>query len=185
MVSAVDKRRSIKIEEMLEGFIKTFSKYSLDQTTIQKLAKEMEMTPSLIYTYFENKDDIVFKCTQYHHEKIQRGIIAALNLDFESDLHQGPENVMHYVDSKLEICSFLLQVMAHPKYCMAMEDSKFMIDRCMLQYTGRLVDLYQISPRTADGIALLINSIINDYILKKSKERFYLQFDCVVALLKK
>ncbi len=185
MVSAVDKRRSVKTEEMLEGFIKTFSKYSLDQTTIQKLAKEMKMTPSLIYTYFENKDDIIFKCTQYHHEKIQNGIIAALNADFEGVLTEGPKNVMQYVDSKLEICSFLIQVMAHPKYCMAMEETKFMVDRCMQQYTTKLVTQYQLSPKTADGLALLMNSIINDYILKKSKERFYMQFNSVIDLLQR
>lgn len=185
MLTSRNKRREVRTEEMLEGFIKTFAVHSLDKTTIQKLAQDMDMTPSLIYSYFTNKDDIIFKCTRYHHEKIQKGIIRVLALNSGSDLRKTQEQILEFIDSKLDICTFLLQVMAHPQYHEAMEESKVLVDQYTLQYTNHLCGTYEIEEKEAQGIALLINSIINDYILKKSKVRFFMQFDSMMGRLTK
>lgn len=92
----VAEKRKKRIERMLVSFIPLFSQYGMDKTTIKMLAGMEGCNEALLYQFFADKDDIIAKCTAYHHEKIQNELVGLMiqNLD---DLEEMSRVTLKYV----------------------------------------------------------------------------------------
>lgn len=181
MSEKVTIKREKKIHDMIASFIEVFCQEGLDGVSMRKLTAAANMTDSLVYRYFKNKEDIIRQCTVLHHERIQKNITEILieNINCPENM---AEKLLAYVDSVLGTCRFLLQVMAHPTYCTMMDDSRQLVDRCIMQFAAEIQVKWNLSREKSAGIAVLLNSIINDYVLRKSRENFMLQFETGIHL---
>jgi AcrR family transcriptional regulator len=78
---AVEKRREREIEEMKELILSTASEIitmeGLDKLSIRKIASEIEYSPSIIYHYFKDKEEIVNQVMQRGYKKIISAVSSA------------------------------------------------------------------------------------------------------------
>ena len=182
MSEKVAQKRLIKRQTMLSGFIKVFSSFGLDGTNIGKLAASVDAPESLLYKYFENKDDIIRQCVAFYHEQVLR----ELGNIFVECIHQPDEmaeRVLAYLDSTIDICRFLVHVMAHPIYCAVIADTK----KLAQEYVSHATKLFQeeigADAETAMSAALILHSVVDEYILNRSRVSFLAQFNAVVKMV--
>jgi AcrR family transcriptional regulator len=67
-------RKSLKEtrqKEIIRAFYKLAKKEGLENTSIAKIAKEMDINPSLIIHYFQTRDDLVYGLIDYILDKYQ------------------------------------------------------------------------------------------------------------------
>lgn len=176
------KTREEKKLAMIPSFMKVFCAHGLDGAFMRRLAPAAGVSPALLYQYFENQDDIIRQCTLYYHERIQQELTGIL-FDFIDRPEEMPDQILQYIDSVLDICRFLLQVMAHPTYCAMMEESDRQVTGHIMEVAELLEEKRELPREAATGAAFLLNSIVNDYILKKSKESFLVQFEAIRLLV--
>jgi AcrR family transcriptional regulator len=78
---AVEKRREKEIEEMKELILSTASEIitmeGLDKLSIRKIASKIEYSPSIIYHYFKDKEEIVNQVMQRGYKKIVSAVSSA------------------------------------------------------------------------------------------------------------
>lgn len=78
---AVEKRREREIEEMKELILFTASEIitmeGLDKLSIRKIASKIEYSPSIIYHYFKDKEEIVNQVMQRGYKKIVSAVSSA------------------------------------------------------------------------------------------------------------
>lgn len=71
MLMGIHERRQREQEEMqnriLEAATRLFNRYGLKQTSIRKIAEEIEYSPGTIYTYFRDKDEILLELIRRGH----------------------------------------------------------------------------------------------------------------------
>lgn len=182
MSEKVEQKRKEKKLDMISSFIKVFCELGLDGTYMRRLASSAGVSEALLYRYFENKDDIIRQCIIQYHGQIQED----LSQIFAANLHhpnQMSDKVLEYVDSVIDICRFLLQVMAHPAYSIMMEKTGQQVNEYIQTIAYLMERKLALDHYTAYGTAFLLNSIVNDYILKKSRENFLAQFHVVELLM--
>lgn len=173
-----EKTKEVKKLSMIPCFMKVFCEQGLDGAFMRKLASASGVSLALLYQYFENKDDIIRQSTAHYHERIQQELTAVIigSIDRPEEM---PGVILDYVDSVIDICRFLLQVMAHPTYCAMMEETGQRVTAHIMKVAEVLREKRGLSEETAVGVAFLLNSIVNDYILKKSRENFLAQFGAI------
>lgn len=182
MSEKILRKREEKRLLMIPCFMKVFCEQGLDGAFMRKLASSGGVSEGLLYQYFENKDDLIRQCTVHYHQRIQRELTAVLTRYIDQP-EKMPGRMLKYVDSVVDICRFLLQVMAHPTYCAMMEQSSHQVTEQIMEAAELLQKRQGLSEQAAVGAAFLLNSIINDYILKKSKESFLVQFGAIRLLV--
>lgn len=178
-----EKRRK-KIEGMLQDFIQQFSTYGMDKTTIKMLATAVDCNEALLYQYFEDKDDMIEKCTEYHHKKIESDL-SAIWVQQVGDLKKLGEKTVKYLDSVMQPCRFIMQVIAHPEYSECTTEAGNREQLRAQEFIGELRKTYGITEEKATGIALAINSFVSNYILRQDKKCFFLQYNALTELLQK
>ncbi len=182
-MSKMDKKtREEKKQSMISCFMRVFCEQGLDGAFMRRLASAAGVSLALLYQYFEDKDDIIRQCTAHYHERIQEeltGIIFGC-IDKPEEM---PGRILEFIDSVIDICRFLLQVMAHPTYCAMMEESGRQVAEHIMEVAGLFQEKRGLTPEAATGAAYLLNSIVNDYILKKSRESFLTQFGAIQLLV--
>lgn len=176
------KTREEKKLSMIPCFMGVFCEQGLDGAFMRRLAASAGVSLALLYQYFENKDDIIRQCTLYYHERIQRELTAVLARCINQP-EEMPGRILEYIDSVIDVCRFLLQVMAHPTYCTMMEDSGRQVAKHITRFAVLLEKKRGTDRDTALGAAFLLNSMVNDYILKKSRESFLTQFGAIRLLV--
>lgn len=182
-MSKMDQQtREEKKLSMIPRFMKVFCEQGLDGAFMRRLASASGVSLALLYQYFENKDDIIRQCTAHYHERIQREITQVI-ITYMDKPEEMPDRILEYIDSVVDICRFLLQVMAHPTYCAMMEETGLRVNGQIVEVAGRLQSERELNVEIAAGVAFLLNSIINDYILKKSRESFFTQFRAIRLLV--
>lgn len=167
---------------MLPCFMKVFCEQGLDGSFMRKLAPASGVSLALLYQYFENKDDIIRQCTVHYHEQIQQEL-TGIFIAYMDKPEEMPGRILDYVDNVLDICRFLMQVMAHPTYCAMMEETGQRVTAHIMTVAGLLQEKRGLNEDAAVGTAFLLNSIVNDYILKRSKEQFLAQFGAIRLLV--
>lgn len=176
------QKREDKKLLMIPCFMKVFCEQGLDGAFMRKLASAAGVSLALLYQYFENKDDIIRQCIAHYHERIQRELTAVICLSVDEP-EKMPGNILDYVDGVLDICRFLLQVIAHPTYFAMMEKTGQRVTAHILTVAGVLREKRGLNEEAAAGAAFLLNSIVNDYILKRSRESFFIQFGAIRLLV--
>lgn len=182
MSEKMKQKRDQKRVAMISDFIKVFCEQGLDGTYMRKLASSTGVSEALLYRYFENKDDIIKQCVIQYHEQIQRELTGV----FRVYLHQPenlPERILFYVDQVIDVCRFLLQVMAHPKYSSIMEETVVSVNQHIYSIAALFQEQMGADWELALGASFMMNSLVNDYILKKSRENFLVQFEAMKRLI--
>lgn len=175
------KREERKLS-MIPCFMKIFCEQGLDGAFMRKLAPAAGVSLALLYQYFEDKDDIIRQCTLHYHERIQRELTGIIFRCIDRP-EEMPDRILQYIDSVIDICRFLLQVMAHPTYCAMMDESGRQVEEHIMEVAGLLRERQGLTQEAATGAAFLLNSTVNDYILKKSRESFSVQFGAIQLLV--
>jgi len=182
MSEKVKRKRTEKKLLMISGFIQAFCTHGLDGTHIRALAAAVGVSEALIYRYFESKDDIIRQCTVLYHEQVQKELVRIFEVYIYSP-DEMAEKLLEYLDSVIDICRFLFQVMAHPIYCKMTEDTQ----RLTYSYILHASDLFQekigVPEEVATGAAFLITSMIDEYILKRSRSSFLIQFRTIERMV--
>lgn len=179
LIKAKQEKRKLA---MIRSFMGVFSKYGLDGAYVRRLAKGAKETEATVYRHFKNKDDVIKQCSTFYHVLTQKELTDIIMM-YIDQLDLLPEKILNYVDTVIDVCRFLMQVMAHPTYCDIMLETSKQVEAYILSFAATLEERYRITKADSEGAAIFMNSIVNDYILKKSKERFMLQYGSFKKLI--
>ena len=178
------ERRRKRMERMLDNFIKEFSAHGVDKTTIKMLAKSVNCNEALLYQYFEDKDDMIVQCTEYNYRKIVDRVVK-LWAENVLDLEKTGEKTVKYLNSVMDQCGFLIQVMAHPTYSASLQAKRRYRSEQMQEFIDILQKVYVLSEDEALGITLGLNSFMYSYVLHPEKKWFFIQYNTMVNFLQK
>lgn len=106
---------AIKVDLMEKGF-DGFAELGLHGTGLRALAKYCGCTTAMIYTYFENLDDLIVQSTAYCMAKVEDEFMQIAPNDF-SDLERFLDEVPRWTAEKHgKKYRLMYQVYTHPKY---------------------------------------------------------------------
>ena len=102
----VSERREREIEEMKELILSTAaaiaSSEGYDKVSVRKIANKIEYSPSIIYHYFADKDEIINIIMQRGYQNIILAIASA-NIKRDSPEEQLIEMTRNYINAALEM----------------------------------------------------------------------------------
>lgn len=102
----LQERREREKEEMKELILSTAATIvgseGFDKLSIRKIANEIEYSPSIIYHYFADKDEIVNHLMQRGYEKITLAITSA-KITSDSPEDQLKEMTSNYINAALKM----------------------------------------------------------------------------------
>ena len=93
-----------------------FAEYGLHGTGIRALGKHCGCTPNMLYTYFENLDDLIIQSTEYCMSKVEADFMEKAPTDVE-DLWRFIDEIPYWTAEKHgKKYRLMYQVYTHPKY---------------------------------------------------------------------
>ena len=102
----IEKRRQREIEEMRELILSAasniISDQGLDKLSIRKIAKEIEYSPSIIYHYFKDKEEILYNVMQRGYKKIVSAV-SSIELKKSSPEERLVEITKNYIVAVLKM----------------------------------------------------------------------------------
>lgn len=105
-IMAVEKRREREIEEMKELILTTASEIiateGLDKLSIRKIANKIEYSPSIIYHYFKDKDEIIGNVMQRGYKKILSAVSSA-KMEQETPIDRVKQMTKNYIRAALHM----------------------------------------------------------------------------------
>ena len=105
-----------KKQELMVACFDGFAELGLHGTGIRTLAKHCGYTTSMIYTYFENLDDLIIQSTEYCMSKVEDDFMAKAPTDIE-DLWRFINEIPYWTAKKHgKKYRLMYQVYTHPKY---------------------------------------------------------------------
>ena len=103
---AISERREREIEEMRELILSVAAMIAgsegYDKLSIRKIAGKIEYSPSIIYHYFADKNEIISHLIQRGYKKIISAIASA-NMASDSPEEQLKEMARNYIDAALKM----------------------------------------------------------------------------------
>ena len=100
----------------MEGCYDCFAENGLHGTGIRALAKHCGCTSNMLYTYFENLDDLIIQSTEYCMSKVEDDFMAKAPTDVE-DLWRFIDEIPYWTAKKHgKKYRLMYQVYTHPKY---------------------------------------------------------------------
>lgn len=105
-----------KRENLMVGCFNCFAEYGLQGTGIRTLAQYSDCTTNMLYTYFENIDELIVDSTEYCMSKVEDEFmqIAPKNMEeLEHFLNEAPYWTAEKHGKKYRL---MYQVYTHPKY---------------------------------------------------------------------
>ena len=116
MANYTKEQWNAKQETMMEKCYECFAEYGLHGTGIRALAKHCGCTSNMLYTYFENLDDLIVKSTEYCMKKVEDDFMAKAPTDVE-DLWRFIDEIPYWTAEKHgQKYRLMYQVYTHPKY---------------------------------------------------------------------
>ena len=105
-----------KQEALMEKCFDCFAEYGLHGTGIRALAKHCGCTSNMLYTYFENLDDLIVQSTEFCMAKVEDDFMAKAPVDVE-DLWRFIDKIPYWTAEKHgKKYRIMYQVYTHPKY---------------------------------------------------------------------
>lgn len=106
----IEKRRQREIEEMRELIFSAasniISNEGLDKLSIRKIAKEIQYSPSIIYHYFKDKEEILNNIMQRGYKKIVSAV-SSVDLENHSPEERLVEMTKNYIMETLKMPEFM------------------------------------------------------------------------------
>ena len=102
----IEKRREREIEEMRELILLAASNImaleGLDKLSIRKIAKKIEYSPSIIYHYFDDKEEILNIVMQRGYKKIVSAV-SSVKMDSNSPQEKLIQITQNYIKAALSM----------------------------------------------------------------------------------
>jgi AcrR family transcriptional regulator len=103
---SIEKRREREKEEMREIILSAANEIvaseGFDNLSIRKIANKIDYSPSLIYHYFADKDEITNNLLQRGYKKIVTAI-SSLNTESDSPEDRLKEMIKNYIEAALKM----------------------------------------------------------------------------------
>ena len=116
MANYTKEQWNAKKEALMEKCYDCFAEYGLHGTGIRALAKHCGCTSNMLYTYFENLDDLIIQSTEYCMTKVEDDFMAKAPTDVE-DLWRFINEIPYWTAEKHgKKYRLMYQVYTHPKY---------------------------------------------------------------------
>lgn len=123
-----------KKNTLMELCYECFAEYGLHGTSIRTLAKHCGCTSNMLYTYFDDLDDLIVQSTAYCMGKVEDDFMALAPTKVESLWHYIEEIPYWTAEKHGKKYRLMYQVYTHPKY--REEGKKFFegVDRRYTEY---------------------------------------------------
>lgn len=116
-VPAYSKERFLsKKTELMEKCYDCFAENGLTGTGIRALGKHCGCNPAVLYTYFDDLDDLIIQSTEYCMSKVEDDFMAKAPQSFE-ELERFIDEIPYWTAKKHgKKYRLMYQVYTHPKY---------------------------------------------------------------------
>lgn len=164
----------------MESCFDCFAEYGLHGTGIRALAKHCGCTSNMLYTYFENLDDLIVQSTEFCMEKVEDDFMAKAPADVE-ELWRFIDEIPYWTAEKHgKKYRIMYQVYTHPKY--REHGRKFFrgVDERYTEYAKSLEDKLGIPGEKITPLIFILVRACVHYAL--FEDEFYLQSQ--IAVLK-
>lgn len=105
-----------KKEDLMEKCYECFAEYGLHGTGIRALGKHCGCTSNMLYTYFENLDDLIVQSTEYCMSKVEDDFMQVAPKDM-ADLERFLREIPYWTAERHgKKYRLMYQVYTHPKY---------------------------------------------------------------------
>lgn len=116
MANYTSKQWNAKKTEIMVNCFNAFSELGLHGTGIRTLVKHCGYSTSMIYTYFNDLDDLIVQSTEYCMSKVEDEFMAKAPTDVES-LWQFIDEIPYWTARRHgKKYRLMYQVYTHPKY---------------------------------------------------------------------
>ena len=116
MANYTKEQWNAKQAALMEMCYDCFAEYGLHGTGIRALGKHCGCTSNMLYTYFENLDDLIIKSTEYCMSKVEDEFMEKAPTDVE-DLWRFIDEIPYWTAEKHgKKYRIMYQVYTHPKY---------------------------------------------------------------------
>ena len=116
MANYTQEQWNAKKIELMETCFNGFADLGLHGTGIRTLAKHCGYNTTMIYTYFEDLDDLIIQSTEYCMSKVEDDFMAKAPTDVE-DLWRFIDEIPYWTAQKHgKKYRLMYQVYTHPKY---------------------------------------------------------------------
>ena len=116
MANYTDEQWNAKKVSIMEKCFNGFTELGLHGTGIRSLAKHCGYNPSMIYTYFEDLDDLIIQSTEHCMSKVEDEFMKKAPTDVE-DLWRFIDEIPYWTAKKHgKKYRLMYQVYTHPKY---------------------------------------------------------------------
>ena len=116
MANQTDAQRNAKKVELMEKCFNGFADLGLHGTGLRVLAMHCGYNTTMIYTYFQNLDDLIIQSTEYCMSKVEDEFMAKAPTNVE-DLWRFIDEIPYWTAEKhSKKYRLMYQVYTHPKY---------------------------------------------------------------------
>ena len=116
MANYTKEQWNAKKEAIMEGCYDCFAEYGLHGTGIRALGEHCGVSSNMLYTYFDNLDDLIIKSTEYCMTKVEEEFMAKAPKDAD-DLWRFIDEIPYWTARKHgKKYRVMYQIYTHPKY---------------------------------------------------------------------
>ena len=116
MANYTKEQWNAKKEAIMEGCYDCFAEYGLHGTGIRALGEHCGVSSNMLYTYFDNLDDLIIKSTEYCMTKVEEEFMAKAPKDAD-DLWRFIDEIPYWTARKQgKKYRVMYQIYTHPKY---------------------------------------------------------------------
>ena len=136
-----------KKESIIKAAIQLINEAGLAETSMSKIAKKAGISPGTIYTYFDNKDDMLKKLflasKKEMQQKVSRGINISLPTEYEFKMML--KNYINFFTNNRDYFLFLEQYMNSPLILKLCEEEIQMISMPLHEFfeNGKKRDVFK------------------------------------------
>ncbi|GHU54106.1 TetR family transcriptional regulator [Clostridia bacterium] len=105
-----------KNDKIVESAIQLINEIGLAETSMSKIAKKAGVAPGTIYTYFDNKEDMLKSLFLIAKKDMQQKVLRGINISSptESEFKLLVRNFIHFFSNNKENSLFMEQFMNSP-----------------------------------------------------------------------
>lgn len=116
MANYTEEQWNAKKTEIMEKCFEAFTELGLHGTGLRSIAAYCDYNTSVIYTYFENLDDLIIQSTEHCMSKVEQDFMNNAPTDVE-DLWRFIDEIPYWTAEKHgKKYRLMYQVYTHPKY---------------------------------------------------------------------
>lgn len=136
-----------KKESITKAAIELINEVGLAETSMSKIAKKASVSAGTIYTYFDNKDDMLKKLFLDAKKEMQKKVLYGINISVptEAEFKMILRNYMKFIINNSEYFLFLEQYMNSPLILKLCKEDIQMIGIPMQEFfeNGKKCDIFK------------------------------------------